>query len=105
MNFQPELADDCLLVDGTETVTLHSTSVVVVEGAKRGMLALAEVEFRQLGLESSDLGWNLPEVNLGGVVPRQGDTIEDAGGTHWTIQSASRSPLTRVWRAVTRRHV
>jgi hypothetical protein len=105
MTFDPDIADDRLLIDGTETVTLHSTSAVVVEGAKRGLLALAEMEFRQIGLESTDLAWNLPEVNLGGVEPRQGDTIEDAGGTQWTILSATRAPLSGVWRAVTRRHV
>jgi len=105
MNFDPDLSDDCLLVDGTETITLHSTSVVVVEGAKRGRLTLAEMEFRQVGLESADLGWNLPEVNMNGVEPRQGDAIEDAGGTHWTILSAARSPLSGVWRIVSRRQV
>lgn len=105
MNFEPDIADDCLLVDGTETVTLHSTIDVTVEGAKRGPLVLAEIEFRQVGLESSDLAWNLPVVNLSGVEPRQGDVIEDAGGVNWTILSASLSPLSGVWRAVTRRQL
>lgn len=105
MNFEPEISDDCLLVDGTETITLHSTSVVVVAGAKRGQLTLSEMEFRQVGLESTDLAWNLPEANLGGVEPRQGDSIEDASGAHWTVLSATRSPLSGVWRAVTRKHV
>jgi hypothetical protein len=105
MSFEPDVANDCLLVDGTETVTLHSASVVSVEGAKRGPLTLAEMEFRQLGLESSDLAWNLPGVNLDGVEPRQGDAIEDASGTLWTILSVAESPLTRVWRAVTRRQL
>jgi hypothetical protein len=105
MSFEPDISGDCLLVDGVETVTLHSTSAVVVEGAKRGILALGEMEFRQIGLESSDLVWILPEVNLAGVEPRQGDAIEDAGGTFWTILSAARAPLSRVWRAVTRRQV
>ena len=105
MSFEPDVADDCLLIDGTETVTLHSTSVVQVGGAKRGPLALEEMEFRQLGLESSDLAWNLPGVNLDGLEPRQGDAIEDASGALWTILSIARSPLTRVWRAVTRRQL
>jgi hypothetical protein len=105
MNFEPDISDDCLLVDGTETITLHASSVVVVEGAKRGRLTLAEIEFRQVGLESSDMAWSLPEVNLDGVEPRQGDAIEDAGGTQWTILSAAHSPLSGVWRAVTRRQV
>ena len=105
MSFDPDISDDCLLVDGTEAITLHSTSVVVVAGAKRGLLTLSEMEFRQVGLESADLAWNLPEVNLNGVEPRQGDAIEDAGGTYWTILSARRSPLSAVWRAVTRRQV
>lgn len=105
MTFDPEVTADCLLVDGAETVTLHSTTAVTVAGAKRGQLTLAEMEFRQIGLESTDLAWNLPAVNLAGVRPRRGDTIEDASGAHWTIQSATCAPLTGVWRAITRRHV
>jgi hypothetical protein len=105
MSFDPEIADDCLLVDQLETVTLHSTSVVVVEGAKRGRLTLADSEFRQVGLEARDMSWLLPEVSLNGVAPRRGDAIEDAGGTYWTIQSATKSSLSGVWRTVTRRQV
>ena len=105
MSFEPDISDDCLLVDGTEAVTLHSTSVIVIEGAKRGPLRLSEIEFRQVGLEARDLSWLLPGGALGNVEPRQGDTIEDASGTFWTILSAEHSPLADVWRAVTRRHV
>ncbi|MBI3837675.1 MAG: hypothetical protein HY288_07050 [Planctomycetia bacterium] len=105
MSFEPDVADDCLLVDGTETVTLHSTSVVSVAGAKRGSLSLEETEFRQVGLEASDLAWNLPQINLGGIEPRQGDAIEDAGGSRWTILSVTKSPLSGVWRAITRRQL
>ena len=105
MNFQPDIADDCLLVDGTETITLHSTAVVSVEGAKRGPLMLTEMEFRQVGLESSDLAWNLPGILLGNVVPRQGDAIEDANGTWWTVLSVTKSPLSGVWRAITRQQL
>jgi hypothetical protein len=103
MTFEPDVADDCLLVDGTETVTLHSTSVVSVEGAKRGRLSNRELEFRQVGLEASDLAWNLPLANLAGVEPRRGDAIEDASGTRWTIFSAALAPISGVWRTVTRR--
>ncbi len=105
MNFVPDLVDDCLLVDGTETVTLHSSSTVTVEGAKRGLLTLAEMEFRQVGLESTDLAWNLPAINLGNINPRQGDTIEDSTGVNWTILGATHTPLTGVWRVVTRRQL
>jgi hypothetical protein len=105
MNFEPDISDDCLLVDGGETTTLHATTTVSVADAKRGPLSLAEIEFRQLGLESSDLAWSLPGVNLEGVEPRQGDVIEDASGVFWVILSASKSPLTLVWRVVTRRQL
>jgi len=105
MTFTPDVAGDLGLIDGTETVTLHGSSVVSVAGAKRGSLTLAEIEFRQVGLESADLGWTLPAETLADVEPRQGDAIEDAGGTFWTIQSASLSPLARVWRVVTRRQL
>lgn len=105
MSFEPDIADDCLLVDGTETVTLHSTSVVVIEGAKRGRLSLSDTEFRQVGLEASDMAWLLPEASLAGVTPRRGDAIEDAGGTFWTVLSITRSPLSEVWRAITRQQL
>ncbi len=104
MSFDPDIADDCLLADGTEAVTLHGTALVSIAGAKRGRLTLAETEFRQLGLESSDLAWILPDVELAGVEPRRGDSIEDAGGTLWTILSVTKAPLSGVWRVISRRH-
>ena len=76
-----------------------------VDGAKRGQLSLSETEFRQVGYEANDMSWLLPEVSLNGVTPRRGDAIEDASGTYWTILSATKSPLSGVWRAVTRRQV
>src|SRR5665213_607121 len=103
MNFEPDVSLDCLLVDGTESVTLHGAAMVTVANAKRGQLTLPEVEFRQVGLEATDLAWSLPDVQLAGVTPRQGDTIVDASGTGWTILSVTKSPLSGVWRAVTRR--
>jgi len=103
-DFYPDIADDCLLVDGTEQVTLHSTSVVSVAGAKRGLLTLTDMEFRQVGLESGDLVWIFgPAVSLGDVEPRQGDSVEDATGVFWTLLSAAKSPLSGVWRTVSRR--
>ncbi len=103
MNFAPDLLDDCLLVDGGEAVVLHGTQSVAITHAKRGSLELADVEFRQMSVDSHDLAWVLPEVQMGGVQPRPGDAIEDGEGHLWTIVSAVRSPLTGVWRTVTRR--
>ena len=36
MTFDPDIADDLLLVDGVETITLTGSSTVTVAGAKRG---------------------------------------------------------------------
>lgn len=105
MNFAPDITADALLVDGTETVTLHGMSSITVAGAKRGVLTLAETEFRQVGIESTDLAWSLPGTSLAGHTPRRGDSIEDTSGAQWTILSAAHSPLTDVWRVVSRRHV
>ena len=105
MNFEPDISDDCLLVDGTESVTLHSSGVIAIEGAKRGPLRLSEIEFRQVGLQASDMGWLLPGGALGSVEPRQGDTIEESSGTFWTILSAEHSPLADLWRVVSRRQL
>jgi hypothetical protein len=103
MTFDPDIADDCLLVDGTQTVTLHGTAVVSVAGAKRGPISQHDIELQTLGLEPTDVAWNLPQVNLAGTEPRNGDLIEEAAGTTWTIISVTKSALTGVWRAVCRR--
>src|ERR1051325_6175178 len=100
MTFEPDIADDCLLVDGTRTVTLHGAAVGPVAGAKRGAVSQHEVELQTLGLEPTDVAWNLPDVNLAGTEPRNGNSIEEAGGTRWTIVSVTKSALTGVWRAV-----
>src|SRR6266852_1775772 len=103
MTFDPDIADDCLLVDGIQTVTLHGTAVLSVAGAKRGPISQSEIQFSTLGLEPTDVVWNLPEVNLAGIEPANGDTIEETGGARWTIISVTKATLTGVWRAVCRR--
>ena len=103
MTFDPDIGDDSLLVDGLETVTLVGTQAVVVSGAKRGQLTAAEAQRPHERLTAVDLAWLLPLASLAGVTPRPGDTIADAAATVWTIESASYSPLTQVWRAVSRR--
>jgi hypothetical protein len=103
MTFEPDITDDCLLVDGTETVTLDGSATVSVAGAKRGPITQRELEFGALGLEPNDVAWNLPEVSLAGTEPRAGDTIEQTGGTKWTVISVTKSTMTGVWRALCRR--
>jgi hypothetical protein len=102
MTFEPDISDDCMLVDGTETVTLRGSATVSVAGAKRGLLLKNELASGALGLEPSDLAWSLPEASLAGTQPRPGDAIEDATGTRWTILHASRAPLTALWRTLCR---
>src|SRR5437867_1636314 len=102
MTFKPDIADDCLLVDGTQTVTLHGTAVVPVAGAKRGSISQHEIELQTPELEPTDVTWNLPEVNLVGTEPRNGDSIEEATGARWTIISVTKSALSGVWRAACR---
>jgi hypothetical protein len=98
MTFDPAIADDLLLVDGTETVTLVAASTVTVVGAKRGQLGMVERPSVAGLSEPTELMWLLPQQCLSGVVPRLGDKIIDAGGTAWTIISGNYSPLTQVWR-------
>ncbi len=103
MTFDPDIARR--LSAGRRHRNRHAAldQRVGVAGAKRGRLTLAETEFRQVGLESSDMAWNLPEVNAGRRRAAPGDAIEDGDGVNWTILSAARSPLSGVWRTVTRR--
>ena len=91
MTFDPDIADDLLLVDGVETVTLAASSTVTVAGAKRGQSTTAQTRSAVGVSEPTEIVWLLPEVNLSGVTPRLGDRITDAGGTTWTITSASYS--------------
>ncbi len=104
MTFDPDISDDCLLVDGTQTVTLEGAAVVSVAGAKRGPISQAPSELNALGLEPTDVTWNLPEVSLAGAEPRAGDRIVEADSTAWTIIGVTKTPLTGVWRVVARRH-
>lgn len=100
MSFDPDISSDCILVDGTETVTLEAASNVVVAGAKRGVLNDCELLQRELGLTAEDLAWSLPGIHLAGVEPHAGDVVRDAALVRWTILTASQSPLTGVWRLV-----
>ena len=102
MTFQPEIAQDCLLVDGAETITLEGAATTTVPGAKRGTLAHREISQAGLGLEPTDAVWALPEVSLQGARPQAGNRITQSDGTKWTILSAVHYQLTGVWRTICR---
>ena len=104
MSFTPDVSDDCLLVDGTESVTLEGSATIIVAGAKRGQLVQSELQLAALGLSTDDVAWNLPEVNLASIEPRIGDVIADANQERWTIVSVSSAVLSGVRRALCRRH-
>jgi hypothetical protein len=103
VTFDPDIADDLLLVDGIETVTLAASSTVTVAGAKRGQLSTGENPSAVGVSEPTEMVWLLPEVSLSGVTPRPGDSIADAGAVVWTITSVSYSNLCQVWRVGSRR--
>ncbi len=103
MTFDADIDTDCLLIDGTETITLHSTSVVSVEGTKRGRLALAETEFRQVGLNRSISPGICPTCRSPAWCRGRETRSKTPAGHFWTILSANFAPLSGVWRVVTRR--
>lgn len=103
MSFEPDIANDCLLIDGTESVTLEGTATVNVACAKRGAVSGRELMQPQLGLTADDVTWSIPDQSLAGIEPRVGDVLRDSTGTGWVLLTVSRSSLTRVWRAVCRK--
>lgn len=89
------LENDYRTFDLTEAVSLGS----IVDGAVAATVATAnalrEPATRQaavfaaagLALEPEDTVFHLPAAQVGGVTPKNGDVITDAGGTAWTVLS------------------
>ena len=109
MTFDPELADDALLVDGTETVTYRVQAAGAgspISGALRRELSRSELAMGALaGIEATELAWNLPGTSLGAIEPTQGDTITDSQGAVWIVVAARRTNMTGVWRVMCRKAI
>jgi hypothetical protein len=93
MSFEAEISGDYAIFDGAESVTLASktssgSTPQSVAGALRMAVRRSELVYAGLlGMEQQTTVWNLPVSKCGGVVPKNGDSITDSGGTVWTIDS------------------
>lgn len=103
MTFAPDISDDFLLIDGSESVTFEGAATVNVPSAKRGTLTEQELMQPQLGLTAEDMAWSISASSLPGVEPQPGDVVRDSGASGWTVVSASKSLLTNVWRLLCRK--
>ncbi len=87
MTFIEQLADDFLVADGLEPVTLERTDgapPTVVAHALRRAVATAEADASGGKYTANDTVWNLPSSELTSP-PRLGDRLVDAQGTRWTM--------------------
>lgn len=78
---------DHVIFDDTETVTLHQgTSSEDVDSVFVTQLSAEEAALAGLiAPEAKTRSFTLPEANLSGMIPQQGDKIVDAAGVAYTI--------------------
>lgn len=97
---------DFAVFDGSETVTYSRPGVAPfsVVGVLRESMSTGEAAAgAALGLQPTDVPFNLPGPNLGGLVPLGGDTLVDAAGNIWVVISVQSEILTGQHRVVTRK--
>lgn len=86
---------DCSLFDGQETVTYRPLAGGSVAVAGAVGLSPSRDERTAAGgyFDDSDRVWWLPASALPGVTPREGDTVTDALGVAYTIDSVLTSQV------------
>lgn len=99
-------SEDFQVFDGTETVTYSRPGLApfAVAGVLRESLTTREAAAgAALGLQPTDVPFNLPGPSLGGLAPQNGDTFVDAAGVTWVIVSVQSEILTEQHRVVASR--
>lgn len=100
-----QIADDLLIVDGQETVTLLSPAgavVTVSEHALRRAITTREAETSQGQYRRGDVRWHLPASDLTSA-PELGARMRDEAGIEWTVLEVEHATLATRWRLTTRR--
>ncbi len=103
MTFDP--SQDFQIFDGSETVTYCQVggSPVTVSGALREQLTTHEAQAgAAVGLQPTDVPFNLPAPNLSGIVPANGDSFVDAGGATWIVVAVQYDMLIKQYRVMCR---
>jgi hypothetical protein len=103
-----DISHDLPLVDGTETITLHSQLLqdsVSVAGVLREEVSENERTPLHDGLVLSpvDTAFTLPSVNLQGFIPAIADRLTDSSGIEWMILSVRLTLLTRNYHLLCRK--
>ena len=104
MTFVDQLADDLLVADAVEPVTLERTDTAaptVVEHALRRAVNTSEADNSGGRYTVSDTVWHFPSAELA-EAPRLGDRIVDAQATRWTVIEVASVTLGSRWRCRTR---
>lgn len=97
---------DFQVFDGSETVTYSRPGLApfAVAGVLRESMTTGEAAAgAALGLQPTDVPFNLPGPNLAAVVPLNGDTLLDASGVTWVVVSVQSEILTGQHRVVARK--
>lgn len=113
MAFADDIADDYLMFDGLEAVTLKSSfrsgapvSVSVASALRR---YLTKEDRRNTGgvYRGDDLKWLIPQTLLAdaGYAPKPGDRVVDSAGDEWTVLNAEKRTLGTMWWLVCRNRV
>ncbi len=103
-----DVSHDLPLVDGTETITLHSKLLqdsVVVAGVLREAVSEKQTTPLRDGLQliSSDTAFFVPAVNLQSVVPAVADSLTDNDDIDWIVIGVRLTSLTRTYRLLCRK--
>lgn len=100
MNLSEWIEKDFAVIDATESVTLARPGVSrVVSGVKSQALRREAIErlAPTCGIESTYRGFSLPAVNLAGLSPLPGDTLQDTADNVWRVVTAKLSTADTRW--------
>lgn len=101
-----DFSGDHVVFDGSETVSLAQAgqSPVQVMYALREQLSIRDMQFADdVGLQPTDVAFNLPAIEMAGRSPAAGDVLVDATGASWTVISETYDTLIEQFRVLCRR--
>jgi hypothetical protein len=103
-----DVSHDLPLVDGTETITLHSKLLqdsVIVAGVPREAVLENQTPPLNDGLQlmPTDTAFSVPAANLQDVVPAIADTLIDSDLVEWIVIGVRLTSLTRTYRLLCRK--
>lgn len=105
MSLQTDIANDFLIFDGNETVTVTpqnpAGAAVATVIANRSILTRRDM--MGIGIEPSDVVLSLAVATLGAIVPKNGDKITDANSASYLIISCELRTMDTRWYCIARK--